>query len=106
MRAAHRLFLPVVFACALAAGGGCDGGKRVSMTGGPGGTAGTAGTGGGGGAVVVPPGELRRAAAAAGKFLGAAVDATALRDDTSYATLLAREFDYVTPENATKWGPL
>jgi endo-1,4-beta-xylanase len=55
---------------------------------------------------MVPPGDLRRAAAAAGKFLGTAVDATALGGEPSYAALLAREFDYVTPENATKWGPL
>lgn len=49
---------------------------------------------------------LRRAAAKAGKLIGAAVDARALREDPSYAEILAREFDYVTPENATKWEEL
>jgi hypothetical protein len=39
-------------------------------------------------------------------LIGAAVDAVALRDDASYAAVLAREFDYETPENATKWGSL
>lgn len=51
-------------------------------------------------------GRLRRAAAAAGKLLGAAVNSGALASDPTYAEILAREFDYVTPENATKWGPL
>ena len=77
---------------------------RPSRTGGTGGTGGGGGGGAGGGAA--PLGDLRKAAVAAGKLLGAAVDGVALRDDPSYAALLAREFDYLTPENATKWGPL
>jgi GH35 family endo-1,4-beta-xylanase len=51
-------------------------------------------------------GPLREAAAKAGKLLGAAVNADALAADPTYAELLATEFDYVTPENVTKWGPL
>lgn len=50
--------------------------------------------------------NLRQVAAAAGKLLGTAVDADALRADPTYAEVLAREFDTITPENATKWGPL
>ena len=50
---------------------------------------------------------LREAAAAANRLIGAAVDAAALAGAGSqYSETLAREFDYVTPENATKWGPL
>lgn len=49
---------------------------------------------------------LRKAAADAGKLIGTAVDADALRSDPEYAEILAREFDSITPENATKWGPL
>ena len=49
---------------------------------------------------------LRAAAARAGKLIGTAVDARALDTDAEYAAVLAREFDYVTPENATKWEPL
>lgn len=49
---------------------------------------------------------LRRAARAAGKLIGAAVEAPALRDDATYGEVLAREFDYVTPEDAAKWGAL
>ncbi len=51
-------------------------------------------------------GPLRLAASSAQKLLGAAVNAEALRSDSAYANLLAQQFDYVTPENATKWGPL
>ena len=62
------------------------------------------GAGGAGGALQL--GELRKAAAAAGKLIGTAVADGPLRDEPTYAAVLAREFDYVTPENATKWGPL
>src|SRR6185503_6645985 len=79
---------------------GCGGGARPPRGGGGG------HSGGGGAVAVVPHGELRKAAAAAGKRIGAAVDAAALALDPMYATVLAREFDYVTPESATKWGPL
>ncbi|HLV64608.1 MAG TPA: endo-1,4-beta-xylanase [Polyangiaceae bacterium] len=58
------------------------------------------------GTKTIVPGELRKAAQAAGKLLGAAVDAAPLRAEPRYAELLASEFDSVTPENATKWGPL
>jgi endo-1,4-beta-xylanase len=48
----------------------------------------------------------REAAAAAGKKIGAAVSASALASDGTFAEILGREFDYVTPENSAKWGPL
>jgi GH35 family endo-1,4-beta-xylanase len=40
------------------------------------------------------------------RLIGAAVDVAALGSDATYAAVLAQEFDYLTPENATKWGPL
>ena len=86
----------VVVACAIAAAGGCGGGSRPGRDAGGGG-----GTGG-----MAQLGELRKAAAAAGKLIGTAVADGPLRGDPSYAAVLAREFGYVTPENATKWGPL
>src|SRR5690606_36545592 len=49
---------------------------------------------------------LREAGAAAGKWVGAAIHEGALASDTTYREIAAREFDYVTPENATKWEPL
>lgn len=71
------------------------------------GTGGNQGTGGtNGDADVQPQGDLLRAAIAGNRLLGAAVNASALRDDSTYGEVLAREFDYVTPENAMKWGPL
>jgi endo-1,4-beta-xylanase len=94
----------ILIAGAVAVSGGCDDKMRPPRGGG--GAGGGAGTGGGGGATAIPLGDLRKAAVAARKLLGTAVDAVALRDDPSYAALLAREFDYVTPENAAKWGPL
>src|SRR5690606_23034936 len=42
----------------------------------------------------------------AGRLIGVAVDAEALAADETYREVLAREFDYVTPENAMKWEPL
>lgn len=90
------------FGCESSDPNGADGGAAGSggMSGG-GGTAGEAGFGGGGAADT-----LREAAAAAGKYVGAAVSLAALRADESYAAILAREFDEVTPENAMKWEPL
>jgi endo-1,4-beta-xylanase len=97
-----RAFAIGVVGCVAAAGAGCGGGMRP-----PPGSTGTAGSGGGGiGGGPVPHGDLRRAAAAAGKRIGAAVDVTALHGDATYRETLAAEFDYVTPENATKWGVL
>ncbi|HXS15741.1 MAG TPA: endo-1,4-beta-xylanase [Polyangiaceae bacterium] len=49
---------------------------------------------------------LRQAAQAQGKLIGTAVDGALLSTDSEYARLLAEEFSAVTPENATKWGPL
>jgi endo-1,4-beta-xylanase len=45
-------------------------------------------------------------ACATNKWIGAAVNAEALEDVPLYAEVLAREFDYITPENVMKWGPL
>jgi GH35 family endo-1,4-beta-xylanase len=59
----------------------------------------TIGSGGGG------P-SLKEAAEQAGRLIGAAVSLGPLRSDPPYAQALAQECDYVTPENATKWGPL
>lgn len=53
-----------------------------------------------------PTPALREAASRAGILIGTAVDARALAMDEEYAELLALEFDYVTPENVTKWEPL
>jgi endo-1,4-beta-xylanase len=38
------------------------------------------------------------------RLVGAAVSASPLAADPSYASVLASEFSYVTPENALKWG--
>jgi hypothetical protein len=43
--------------------------------------------------------------ASSGKLVGTAVAAGPL-SDPPYAAVLAREFDAITPENATKWGEL
>ncbi|WP_437578886.1 endo-1,4-beta-xylanase [Sorangium sp. So ce887] len=91
--------------------GGAGGRGGEGGAGGRGGEGGTGGRGGGGdggagGRGGDELGELRRAATEAGKLLGVAVDASALRDEPMYREILAREFDYVTAENAMKWGPL
>ena len=44
--------------------------------------------------------------AAGNRLIGTAVDVGALAGVPQYATVLAREFNYVTPENAMKWGSL
>jgi endo-1,4-beta-xylanase len=54
--------------------------------------------------LAAPRGPLAAAAAATGRLVGAAVDYGALINEPAYAQLLAQEFSYVTPENATKWG--
>jgi endo-1,4-beta-xylanase len=65
----------------------------------------SSGAAGSGGETVVKDG-LSIQGASVGRRIGAAVNAVALSSDATYAAVLAREFDYVTPENATKWGPL
>jgi GH35 family endo-1,4-beta-xylanase len=45
-------------------------------------------------------------ACATNKLVGAAVNVEALDGVPAYAEVLAREFDYITPENVMKWGPL
>jgi endo-1,4-beta-xylanase len=45
-------------------------------------------------------------ACATNKLVGTAVNVEALDTDPTYAEVLAREFDYITPENVMKWGPL
>jgi len=77
------------------------GGDKANSNGTTGGSA-TVGTD----ASTLPQGDLLRAAIASNKLLGAAVSVSALRDDATYGEVLAREFNYVTPENAMKWGPL
>ncbi|HNR34614.1 MAG TPA: endo-1,4-beta-xylanase [Candidatus Hydrogenedentes bacterium] len=49
---------------------------------------------------------LRELAGKRGLRIGTAVSADALRDDPQYRTILAREFDMITCENAMKFGPL
>ena len=44
--------------------------------------------------------------AAGPRLIGTAVDVNALASIPQYAKVLAREFNYVTPENAMKWGSL
>jgi endo-1,4-beta-xylanase len=46
------------------------------------------------------------AAARSGRLAGAAVAYGPLIGESIYRDVLAHEFNYVTPENATKWGPL
>lgn len=58
------------------------------------------------GAAGSPLTGLRAAARDAGKLMGAAVGALPLREDPAYGDVLAREFGYVTPENAAKWSVL
>jgi GH35 family endo-1,4-beta-xylanase len=52
------------------------------------------------------PDPLRDAATVAGKWVGAAVQSSLLRDDATYATTFAKHFDYVTAEWEMKWDPL
>jgi endo-1,4-beta-xylanase len=49
---------------------------------------------------------LRAAGATTRRKVGAAVDIDALSKDPTYASILAREFNAVTAENAMKWGVL
>lgn len=84
---------------AIASGGAVGDAGGATSGGGPGG--GVAGFGGESSWT-----SLREAAAAAGKYVGAAVSIDALREDETYSLVLAQEFDEVTPENAMKWEPL
>ncbi len=52
------------------------------------------------------PTTLRRLGLGAKRLVGSAVDNAALDADPEYRRILAREFNYVTPENAMKWGPV
>jgi hypothetical protein len=49
---------------------------------------------------------LADAAARADRLFGAAVSFDALTAEPEYRAILEAEFNDVTPENATKWGPL
>lgn len=53
-----------------------------------------------------PPNTLAEAARTKKRLAGAASAYGPLTTDTTYATLLASEFSYVTPENELKWGSL
>lgn len=56
-----------------------------------------------------PPGgyaTLREAGAAVSKLIGVAIAAGPLGSDATYRDIAAQQFDYVTPEDAMKWGPL
>jgi endo-1,4-beta-xylanase len=48
--------------------------------------------------------SLRVLAQRHGLFIGTTVNMDALRSDPTYASVLAREFDMVTPENVMKWN--
>jgi len=50
--------------------------------------------------------KLRTLAARTGRLIGSAVRAEVLPVDPAYGPILARDFDYVTPENEMKWGPI
>jgi endo-1,4-beta-xylanase len=54
----------------------------------------------------VPGLSLRELAASRGTRIGAAVNADALATDADYRTVLAREFNVLTAENAMKWAVL
>jgi endo-1,4-beta-xylanase len=53
-----------------------------------------------------PAFALPIAACEAGLLVGSAVNESALANDPAYASLLSKEFSYVTPENSMKWGSL
>src|SRR6187549_2943276 len=53
-----------------------------------------------------PAFALPIAACQAGLLVGSAVNEGALVSDPAYATLLSKEFSYVTAENSMKWGSL
>lgn len=55
---------------------------------------------------LTPAPALRDLAQARGLQIGAAVAAGPLRSEARYAETLAREFNMLAPENATKFGPL
>jgi endo-1,4-beta-xylanase len=48
--------------------------------------------------------SLADAAARTDRLVGTAIDARVLAVDPTYGEILAAEFNYVTPENETKWG--
>jgi endo-1,4-beta-xylanase len=58
------------------------------------------------GTYVAPAQSLRELAQARGLTIGAAVSATPLRCDPTYAEALRHEFNLVTTENAMKFGPI
>jgi endo-1,4-beta-xylanase len=49
---------------------------------------------------------LKTAASATGRLVGAAVQASLLRNDPTYATVFAHHFNYVTAEFEMKWGQI
>jgi GH35 family endo-1,4-beta-xylanase len=49
---------------------------------------------------------LRGAAESSGRIAGTAINQWAMADDPDYLAILVEDFGGITPENATKWGPL
>lgn len=49
---------------------------------------------------------LKEAGAAVNRLIGVALNESPLANDATYREIAAREFDYVTAENAMKWEPL
>jgi endo-1,4-beta-xylanase len=102
-RSALELFALCAVTPALACGEASNG-QAGSVTSsveasGEGGAAGT-------GSTVADGCSVSTLACATNKLVGAAVNAQVLDDVPMYGEVLAREFDYVTPENVMKWGPL
>ena len=92
--AARNLSVAFALSVVLAGCGGGDGGSPTTPTPTP---------------APVPttdPDPLRNAAAQAGKWVGAAVQSSLLRDDPTYAATFAKHFDYVTAEWEMKWDPI
>ncbi|MCA9583335.1 MAG: endo-1,4-beta-xylanase, partial [Myxococcales bacterium] len=56
-----------------------------------------------GGGFVVDPNSLRARVSSGLPLIGAAANVSALDNDMAYRSLLQKEFNAVTPENATKW---
>jgi endo-1,4-beta-xylanase len=92
-----RLALAAVLVVALAACGGGGDSPTTPSTPAPGASPDVPAT---------DPDPLRNAAAAARKWVGAAVQSSLLQNDPTYAAVFAKHFDYVTAEYEMKWDPV